>query len=148
MESISEFSTKILGIQSNESELPSRIIVTEEPVEHKQSEHKPLLAKQSYIKSQRDLWAYDKHDETYATNLNTVYVNIQDGKLRACFNKMTDNIMYEKYISRTQLLDAIQDFIKSKQGRTCLDEMENHWQWQSFSDMAFNFRPYQGCAIS
>ena len=141
------------GIQPNESELPSCIIVTDESgehkqSEHKQSEHKPLLAKQSYIKSQRDLWAYDQHDETYATKLTAAYVNIQNGKLHACFNKMTENIMYEKYFTRNQLLNAIQDFTKSKQGKTCLCEMENQWQWQSFSDMAFNFRPYQGCAIS
>jgi hypothetical protein len=75
---------------------------------------------------------YDKHDETYATQMKRY-------DIPQAFNDFTDGLMNETHINRFSLLEAIDDYKRTEDAKT-LPPL--------FQDAAFNFRPYQPCCIS
>ena len=75
---------------------------------------------------------YDKHDETYATQMKRY-------DIPQAFNDFTDGLMNETHINRFSLLEAIDDYKRTEDAKT-LSPL--------FQDAAFNFRPYQPCCIS
>ena len=77
---------------------------------------------------------YDKHDETYATQIKRY-------DIPQAFNKFTDGLMDETHINRFSLLQAIDDYNRTEDAKLYPLELP-------FQDVAFNFRPYQPCCIS
>ena len=78
---------------------------------------------------------YDIHDETYARSLSKMFTN-HDKNVQTQFNLFTDNLMADNQINRFCLLNAIDDYQKTEDGRKYpLNSI--------FKDNAFNFRPYQ-----
>ena len=81
---------------------------------------------------------YDIHDETYAKRLSEMFIieSYHNKIVQNQFNLFTDNLMNEKKINRYSLLNAIDDYKKTENGRAY--PLNN-----IFEDCAFNFRPYQ-----
>ena len=77
---------------------------------------------------------YDKHDETYATQMKRY-------DIPQAFNKFTDGLMDETHINRFSLLQAIDDYNRTEDAKLYPLQLP-------FQDVAFNFRPYQPCCIS
>jgi hypothetical protein len=66
-----------------------------------------------------------------------------ENELQNKFMLFTDNLMNENQINRFSLLQAIDDFYKNEKNIT----ENNNYEWMRFTDMAFNFRPYQTCSV-
>jgi len=75
---------------------------------------------------------YDIHDEEYAKQMKKH--DIPDA-----FKEFTDGLMDETHINRFSLLQAIEDYNKTRP--VIMLSLV-------FQDAAFNFRPYQSCVIS
>jgi hypothetical protein len=95
---------------------------------------------------------YDVHDTTYANKMKTLFSELNDD-LQIKFSLFTDNLMGEDQINRSALLKAIDDFEKSEKNIAEKNISEknisdnNMDQWMRFTDMAFNYRPYQTCSV-
>jgi len=99
-------------------------------------------------------YEYDIHDTTYANELNVKYSYIPS-YIQTKFNIFTKNLMNDEKINRICLLNAIDDF--NKYNNTHADNIDiknkidlaylNDRDWISFTDCAFNCRPYQSCMI-
>jgi hypothetical protein len=77
---------------------------------------------------------YDECDQTYANELRKVFSSL-DKTLQDNFQAFTENLMSDSHINRYCLVGAIEDFNRcGKYG-----QMNSN-----FSDLAYNFRPYQG----
>jgi hypothetical protein len=79
----------------------------------------------------------DNFNKIYADRLKISYRTIPTD-LRVEFDHFTHNLMAEKYINRNLLLEAT----------GCFYTYFNHlcdatYTWQTFTDNAFNYRPYQ-----
>lgn len=83
---------------------------------------------------------YDEHDNTYAKKLFSIFKRDVDEETQKRFNKFTDRLMSEPRINRFSLLGAISDYEKTDDGRKYPFPV-------SFTDEAFNYRPYQPCII-
>ena len=72
---------------------------------------------------------------------NVLKTNFQDlpPALQTEFQKFTQNLMQEEHISRDLLLNAINDFYKVN-----FHLCDTTYKWTSFTDNAWNYRPYQG----
>jgi hypothetical protein len=79
----------------------------------------------------------DDSDQKYATQLRKNFYNLELETLNE-FDKFTQNLMQEEYISRNCLLDAINDFY-----RIHFEICSGSMAWCRFTDNAFNYRPYQ-----
>jgi hypothetical protein len=79
----------------------------------------------------------DNSDKKYAEQLKRNFYNLSDD-IRMEFQKFTQDLMNEEYISRNDLLDAIDDFYRIH-FELCRGSME----WCRFNNNAFNYRPYQ-----
>jgi 5'-deoxynucleotidase YfbR-like HD superfamily hydrolase len=90
---------------------------------------------------------YDVHDTEYALKLSDYFNSYLDSNLQSDFNEFTDNLMDDKQINRFSLLDAIEDFQKSEKYINTYKNNMNNTYWFTFTDMAFNYRPYQPCCI-
>ena len=84
---------------------------------------------------------YDEHDNTYAKKLFSIFKRDVDEETQKRFNKFTDRLMSEPRINRFSLLGAISDYEKTDDGRKYPFPV-------SFTDEAFNYRPYQPCVVS
>jgi hypothetical protein len=97
---------------------------------------------------------YDIHDTTYAKELNVRFSYVPS-YIQNKFNTFTKNLMNDEQINRFCLLNAIDDF--NKYNNTHTDDIDNENKidsaylndrdWISFTDCAFNYRPYQSCMI-
>ena len=93
----------------------------------------------------------DQYDTMYSTKLNELFKNLSP-ELKNAFQEFTKNLMDEKQISRFHLLQAIDDFTK-QQSNFCSNFINsnliqnNEILWVRFTDLAFNYRPYQGCCV-
>ena len=93
----------------------------------------------------------DQYDTMYATKLLEVF-KILSPELQTAFQEFTKNLMDEKQIGRNSLLNAIDDFTKQQSN---IDSnfinsnliQNNEIHWMRFADLAFNYRPYQGCCL-
>lgn len=90
---------------------------------------------------------YDEHDTNYALKLSDYFNSYLDSSLQSDFNEFTDNLMDDIQINRFSLLDAIEDFQKSEKYINTYKNNMNNTYWFTFTDMAFNYRPYQPCCI-
>lgn len=81
---------------------------------------------------------YDHYDTLYATKLSEIFQQNIHSDAQESFNLFTENLMENKQISRNCLLDAIRDY---EQTNGC-DQLH-----VSFTNVAFNYRPYQPCVI-
>ena len=79
----------------------------------------------------------DIFNKMYADELKKTFQNLPSG-LQSEFEKFTQNLMQEEYISRNHLLDAI-DHFKKVNFSLC----NATYNWSRFSDNAWNYRPYQ-----
>lgn len=79
----------------------------------------------------------DDSDKNYATQLRKNFYNLEL-EIQSEFDKFTQNLMQENYISRNCLLDAIDDFY-----RIHFELCSGSMAWCRFTDNAFNYRPYQ-----
>ena len=111
------------------------IITTEEPIFTKNDDVSTLKLKPYRITK------YDEQDKTYATHMKYMYQNV-DTNIKEQFDIFTENLLDDEYISRNNLLDAIQEFTKQN------DNKVSCRSWGRFDDEAFNCRPYQPCCIS
>jgi len=85
-------------------------------------------------------YSYDIHDETYATKLKKVYREYTTESAQKAFDNFTDNLMLETHIHRYSLLNAIDEYNKTENGRKFpLTDTYG----SIFEDNAFNCRPYQ-----
>ena len=94
---------------------------------------------------------YDKYDIMYAIKLNESF-KILSPELQTAFQKFTKNLMNEKQIGHHSLLNAIDDFTKQQStiGSNFINLnliQYNEIHWMRFTDLAFNYRPYQGCCV-
>ena len=87
-------------------------------------------------------YSYDIHDETYATQLKRVYREYTTESAQKAFDNFTDNLMLETHIHRYSLLNAIDEYNKTEDGRKF---PLTATYGSIFEDNAFNFRPYQAC---
>jgi hypothetical protein len=92
-----------------------------------------------YKKYRVDPTVYDHYDTMYATQLAEIFQRNIEIDAQESFNLMTENLMEDKQIRRCCLLDAIRDY---ERANGC-DRLH-----VSFTDAAFNYRPYQPCVIS
>ena len=81
---------------------------------------------------------YDSHDMKYANTLRGLFYKLSP-ECQTSFNRFTINLMAENAIRRNKLLDAIDDF-KGLNFKICNAE---GYQWNTFADNAWNYRPYQ-----
>ena len=88
---------------------------------------------------------YDNYDLLYANHMQYLYTYVELN-IKNKFDIFTENLVYEKYINRNQLLNAIDNF-KYKFVFT-IKNKDEYLGWTKFSDEAFNYRPYQPCIIS
>jgi chloramphenicol O-acetyltransferase len=88
----------------------------------------------------------DQYDTMYATKLNELFKNLSP-ELQTAFQKFTKKIMDEKQIGRNSLLQAIDDFTKQQSNIGSNLIQYNEIPWIRFVDLAFNYRPYQGCSV-
>jgi hypothetical protein len=79
----------------------------------------------------------DIYNKMYADVLKKNFQNLTS-HIQVDFEKFTQNLMEEEYISRNHLLDAIDDFYKIN-FRLC----DADYNWSRYTDNAFNYRPYQ-----
>ena len=84
---------------------------------------------------------YDEYDKKYATRMKTMYENVEL-HIKEQFDIFTEKLIDDNYISRNNLLDAIQDFTKQNNNKV------KYILWERFTDEAFNYRPWQTCCIS
>lgn len=87
----------------------------------------------------------DQYDTMYATKLLEVF-KILSLELKTAFQDFTKNLMDEKQIGRNSLLNAIDDFTK-QQTNIASTLIYDDIFWVRFMDLAFNYRPYQGCCV-
>ena len=87
----------------------------------------------------------DQYDTMYATKLLEVF-KILSPELQTAFQEFTKNLMDEKQIGRNSLLNAIDDFTK-QQTNIASTLIYDDIFWVRFMDLAFNYRPYQGCCV-
>jgi hypothetical protein len=100
-----------------------------------ETEDESVVEKTQNIKPYR-AHTYDIYDEKYANQMRTIYCPNIDK-----FNEFTDNLMNDVQINRNCLLDAIDDYKRTK-------ECRSYPLTVGFEDSAFNYRPYQpGCMI-
>ena len=94
--------------------------------------------------------APDQYDIMYATKLNEKFKNLST-ELQNAFQAFTQNLMDEKQIGRHFLLEAIDDFTKHQnQNQNSIVSpilLSKDYLWVQFNDLAFNYRPYQGCCV-
>ena len=90
----------------------------------------------------------DQYDTMYATKLLASFKNLSS-ELQNAFQEFTQNLMDEKQIGRHFLLEAIDDFTKHQQtiASTLIHDDNNDIYWVQFTNIAFNYRPYQGCCV-
>ena len=91
----------------------------------------------------------DQYDTIYSTKLNELFKNLSP-ELQTAFQEFTKNLMNEKQIGRLFLLNAIDDFTKQQNNKDKEDSILlniDEIYWFQFTDLAFNYRPYQGCFI-
>lgn len=90
----------------------------------------------------------DQYDTMYATKLLEKF-KILSPELQNAFQEFTKNLMDEKQIGRNSLLEAIDDFTKQQSniGSNLIYDDNNYIFWVCFTDLAFNYRPYQGCSV-
>lgn len=88
----------------------------------------------------------DEYDTMYATKLLEVF-KILSPELQTAFQQFTTNLMDEKQIGRNSLLNAIDDFTKQQCAIGSNLIQYNEISWMRFTDLAFNYRPYQGCCV-
>lgn len=74
-------------------------------------------------------------DRKYADVVRKKFVEIPEEE-RKIFNEFTKDLMTASHINRFALLDAISSY-EARHG------LPGSWEWQSFSETAFNYRPYQ-----
>jgi hypothetical protein len=79
----------------------------------------------------------DIFNKKYADELKKTFQYLPSG-IQSDFEKFTQNLMQEEYISRNHLLDAI-DHFKKVNFTLC----NSTYNWSRFSDNAWNYRPYQ-----
>ena len=79
----------------------------------------------------------DIFNKMYADELKKTFSTLPT-ELQKEFEKFTENLMTDEYISRFKLLDATDAFYK-KNFRLC----DTSYKWVNFTDNAFNYRPYQ-----
>lgn len=103
-------------------------IISEEPENNLQE---PEIITVQLLKKYRSR-NYDKSDEEYAMQMKK-YTIPQE------FRDFTEGLMDETHINRFGLLQAIEDFQRTR------PEIQLSC---AFQDCAFNFRPYQPCVIS
>lgn len=77
----------------------------------------------------------EESDRKYADVVREEFVKIPEEE-RKIFNEFTKDLMTASHINRYHLLEAI-DSYEARHGSP------GSWEWQSFSDTAFNYRPYQ-----
>lgn len=101
--------------------------VIDDEIENENPAHKleEPLKKYRYI-------YYDNDDKEYATEMKTYEIPQE-------FRDFTEGLMDETHINRFGLLKAIDDYEKI---------MPEKKLSSSFTNKAFNFRPYQQCTIS
>ena len=92
--------------------------------------------------------APDQYDIMYATKLNEKFKNLST-ELQNAFQAFTQNLMDEKQIGRHFLLEAIDDFTKHQNQNSIGSPilLSKDYLWVQFNDLAFNYRPYQGCCV-
>jgi hypothetical protein len=78
----------------------------------------------------------DVFNKMYADSLKKTFQYLPSN-IQTDFEKFTQNLMQEEYISRNSLLDAIRDFNKTN------ISVYGNRNWSNFSDNAWNYRPYQ-----
>jgi hypothetical protein len=88
----------------------------------------------------------DQYDTMYATKLNELFKNLSS-ELQNAFQDFTKNLMDEKQIGRNSLLNAVDDFTKQQSNIGSSLIQYNEISWMRFTDLAFNYRPYQGCCV-
>ena len=88
----------------------------------------------------------EEYDTMYATKLLEVF-KILSPELQTAFQEFTKNLMDEKQIGRNSLLNAIDDFTKQQSTIGSNLIQYNEISWMRFTDLAFNYRPYQGCCV-
>ena len=92
----------------------------------------------------------DQYDTMYATKLLEV-LKFLSPELQTAFQEFTKNLMDEKQIGRHLLLEAIDDFTKHQnQNQNSIVSpilLSKDYLWVQFNDLAFNYRPYQGCCV-
>ena len=90
---------------------------------------------------------YDEHDTEYAFKLSNYFYACLDKNLQLDFNDFKDDLMDDKQINRFSLLNATEDFQKSEKYINTYKNNMNNTNWITFTDIAFNYRPYQPCCI-
>ena len=88
----------------------------------------------------------DEYDTMYAKKLLEVFKFLSP-ELQTAFQQFTKNLMDEKQIGRNSLLNAIDDFTKHQSTIGSNLIQYNEISWMRFTDLAFNYRPYQGCCV-
>ena len=101
-------------------------------VQAEQAQAEPEQAALPYRTILKDIF-----NKKYAVELKKTFQNLPSG-LQSDFEKFTQNLMQEEYISRNNLLDAI-DHFKKVNFVLC----NATYNWVKFSDNAWNYRPYQ-----
>ena len=104
---------------------------------------------------------YDHYDTMYANQLREVFMPLNKD-LQNKFIEFTDNLINDEKINRFALLSAIDDFIKNEKNKidnnTNVNSSVNsninsnpldihNYSWINFTDVAFNYRPYQSCSV-
>ena len=79
----------------------------------------------------------DNSDKKYADQLRKNFNNLEL-EIQSEFDKFTQNLMEEEYISRNCLLDATDAFY-----RIHYELCRRSMAWCRFTENAFNYRPYQ-----
>jgi len=79
----------------------------------------------------------DKFNKLYADGIKKTFILLPI-ELQEEFEKFTENLMQEEYISRGLLLDAINCFYQHFH-----DLCDANYMWIKFSDNAWNYRPHQ-----
>lgn len=80
----------------------------------------------------------------YSDKMKEIYNRNFTGELKEKFDEFTNNIMTtEANIKSEILLDILHTF-QVKNNKLV---NENSWRWNQLSDNAFNYRPYQPCAV-